>query len=83
MIERIINLEKRMFLRTKKITAQFTKYSYLFCFIFLLDFFQILINPSILFASENAGVEIDFGGVAETNIDNIKNKGLFYKKEVI
>ena len=72
-----------MFLRTKKITAQFTKYSFLFCFIFFIDFFQILINPSILFASENDGVEIDFGDIAETNIDNIKNKGLLYKKEVI
>ena len=28
------------------------------------------------------GVEIDFGEIAEINIDNIKNKGLLYKKEV-
>ena len=72
-----------MFLRVKKIKTQFARFSYLFCFIFLIDFFQILIMPSILFASENAGVEIDFGDIAETNIDNIKDKGLFYKKGII
>ena len=49
-----------MFLRIKKIKAKFAKFSYLFCFIFLIDFLQIIINSSDFFASENVGVEIDF-----------------------
>ncbi|WP_288262717.1 hypothetical protein [uncultured Prochlorococcus sp.] len=53
------------------------------CFIFLIDFFQIFIKTSILRASENTGVEINFGTMSEANIDNIKNKGLLYEKEVI
>ena len=71
-----------MFLRIKKIKTQFSKFSYLFFFIFLIDFFQIFQKTSILLASEYERVEIDFGDVAETNIDNIKDKGLLYKKDV-
>ena len=72
-----------MFLRIKKIKTQFAKFSYLFCFVFLTDFFQILIKPGILVGSENSGVEIDFGTISETNIDNTRQKGMLYEKEVL